>query len=322
MLLLGLLALVGVCTAAAGGEPGDQLRLLAGLAIVYLVGRFVCRDRLGQLCTAVAVAGGAAFAVLSAPDGLSGAATAGPLGYGNANGALCLLGVAGALVAGALLPRPAATAAALPAALVLTWLAAQTGSQAATVLSGLLVAVAVALRLRPSLAPVAPRLAAVVLLLSVMATVALAIPSVRDLAVAGALGDGLSTRRVALWSDAAELVRLSPWDGVGAGRFSAVAPTALVDDDARWAHSVWLQQAAETGVVGGALLLALGTTAVLAGRRTSPASAVAAAAVAAVLVQASIDYVLHFPLICALTALLCSLSVTHCVEQDRSTSNR
>ncbi len=103
------------------------------------------------------------------------------------------------------------------------------------------------------------------------------------------------------------------------GGFAEQAPTAVADSDAGWAHSAWLQQAAETGLPGGVLLLALGLVAVLgagrASRRASPS--LAGVTVAAVLVQASIDYVLHFSAVAVLTSLFAGMASTSSVREAR-----
>jgi O-antigen ligase len=70
------------------------------------------------------------------------------------------------------------------------------------------------------------------------------------------LDANLTERRVALSSDTVDLFQSEPLTGVGPGRFRALSPTALADQDARWAHNEYLEVAAETGVFG--LILVVG----------------------------------------------------------------
>src|SRR6185369_4744596 len=86
--------------------------------------------------------------------------------------------------------------------------------------------------------------------------------------------------------------------GVGIGRFAVESPTARSDADARWAHDEFLQVGAEAGIPAMALMIAIFLWAVVrltATRRVRWGVAIGAAAVAALGVHASIDYVLHFP---------------------------
>lgn len=293
-------------TARAGGDAGPELALLGAVAGAYVLGRVVGATRSGRTGGLLAVAAGVVIAVLSAPDGLSGGPLAGPVGYGNANGAICTLGVGAVLAAGFSWRPLVARLTAVVAAGGLTWLALQTGSSAATSLSAALVALAVVLTAAGSLARFVPAATVLALLAAIGVTVALGV-SPRETV--------LSDRRAVLWSEAVDLVREAPVDGVGVGGFATQAPTAIADPDARWAHSVWLEQAAETGLPGGMLLLGLGLTAVLAVQLRRGATGVGAAralgtaALGAVLVHASIDYVLSFPIVSVLAATVLGLNV-------------
>jgi O-antigen ligase len=116
----------------------------------------------------------------------------------------------------------------------------------------------------------------------------------------------LTERRLVLWNDALSIVSKRPLAGVGPGRFQLASPTARADADARWAHHGFLQQAAETGVIGFVLLVALflwGFFKLWAG----PPDAIAvlgAAALAALGIHACVDYVLHFPAVPMAAGLL------------------
>lgn len=317
MLLLLLAGLAG-WTALAGGRSGPQLALLACAAGAYVLGRLLAATTWSRALLGAAVAGGVVGAVLLAEDGLSGAALAGPVGYGNANGALCTLGAGAALVA-VWAPRvwwlrPVG----LAGAGVLTWLAWQTGSAAATAGCAALVLAALLVLGLPRIVGRLPWAAAGLVLLALVGTLLLA----GGVLEGGAAGAVLSERRVVLWSEALDLARAEPVLGVGIGGFAGQAPTAVADRDARWAHSAWLQQAAETGLPGAALLVLLGVVAVVgvgrAGRSAS--AALAGLAVAAVLAQASMDYVLHFGAVTVLAALLSGVAGTPDVHLAHSPS--
>lgn len=323
LLVLVLLAALGGWTAAAGGRPGPELALIAAVAGAFVLGRCAGSWRATRIAAAAAVAAAVTLAVLAAPDGLSGRPLAGPLGYGNANGALCTLGVTGLLLAVLTFRRTSVRLAGTVLAAGLVYAAHRTGSQAATALSSAVVGLAAVLAARPSWGRAVPLLTALAVAGGIAATVGLALVP-RDAGSGGPVVEALSDRRVVLWSESLDLVRREPLLGVGADRFSAEAPTAAADADAGWAHSAWLQQAAETGLPGGLLLCAVGVTTVLATRRATrsrawgASAAVGAAGVGAVLVQASIDYVLHFPAVAVLTALLIGLAVSvPCVSVHR-----
>jgi O-antigen ligase len=117
----------------------------------------------------------------------------------------------------------------------------------------------------------------------------------------------LTERRVALWHDAVVLMGDHPLSGVGPGRFELTSPTALADADTRQAHNEFLQQGAETGVLGFLLLTALflwGFVRLMVKRRPDITTALAAASLAALGIHASVDYILHFPAIPAVAAAL------------------
>jgi O-antigen ligase len=239
------------------------------------------------------------LAFLVAPEGvLSGRPLAGPLGYANANGALltCLCGAL--LLMAARARHRVYSCSAYLAAIVTAVATFGTRSVAASV------AAACAVLAWPIARRMSPRVVAGLagaVLIAVFATTA----------VLGATYDGqsprtgrvdrlvdasLSERRVALWSEALDLIGREPLTGVGIGNFAGLAPTARADADARWAHSEPLQVGAETGLLGLALLAAVAAVVLFALSR-SPAGPAAAGALtlAGVGAQAGIDYVLHFP---------------------------
>jgi O-antigen ligase len=127
--------------------------------------------------------------------------------------------------------------------------------------------------------------------------------------VEGSLGE----RRVALWNDAFVLMTDRVW-GVGPGRFQETSPTARGDVDAAWAHHGFLQQGAEGGVVAFVLSVALFVWAFVVLWSTPRADVVTglgAAAVAALGIHATVDYVLHFPALVVVAAALAAAGATH-----------
>jgi len=124
--------------------------------------------------------------------------------------------------------------------------------------------------------------------------------------VAPWLQTSLSERRVMLWSDALHLIGANRVVGVGPGLFPLNSPTALLHSDTIWPHNELLHLGAEAGLI--ALFLMLGILGVAFARLwfapLSVATAVAAATLGAVVVQANIDYILHFPAIGVAAAAL------------------
>jgi O-antigen ligase len=116
----------------------------------------------------------------------------------------------------------------------------------------------------------------------------------------------LGASRVDLWSEGYNLVRAHPLNGVGPDLFRLASTTAKSRPEVlQWAHSEFLQQAAETGFIGLGLLLGLfGWILYRLARTRTVLSTLAALAVAALGVHACVDYVLHFPTLPAIAAAL------------------
>jgi O-antigen ligase len=315
-LLIVLLALAGWTLWVSNGgraQPGPAIGLIGLVAGAYVAGRLASQIPAAVGTVSVVLAAGIGLAVLSTPGALSGAPLAPPLGYGNANGALYALGAGAALVAGLSCGRPVVRLLAVLAAVGFTGLAVLTGSQAGAAVAAGLVVLGAALALRPTLGRPVPALAALAVVLALVSTVALGLaPSGGPAGAESALEGALSSRRVTLWAESLDLLDSAPIRGVGAGRFQDESPTARADDDARWAHSLWLQQAAETGLPGLVLLLTAAGIVVLRVRADGPddggVPAMGTAVVAGLLVHASIDYVVHFPVLPTFAALLAGLT--------------
>jgi O-antigen ligase len=118
---------------------------------------------------------------------------------------------------------------------------------------------------------------------------------------------GRAAERRELWTAADKMVAARPVRGVGPGRFEVLSSVSS-DADLRWAHHGYLQIAAETGLVGLALLLTLlgwvyGRLA-LAALGAPFRAARTAAAVTLVALHATVDHVLHDPAVILTLATL------------------
>lgn len=150
-------------------------------------------------------------------------------------------------------------------------------------------------------------LAAVVALGGVTTSFALAaeFASGRDSDMKRRIAERMDPGRAAVWADSYRLIRDHPVLGVGPGGFGENSPTAAEERDLRWAHNEFLQQGAETGLIGFALLA--GLVAWLFWRlwnAGTAAAAVAALAVSSLVIHACAEYLFHFPLLPAITAAL------------------
>ena len=286
------------------GAPWETVGSLALMAAAYLVGRLTAR---WSWAVATVLALSVCLWVVSTAGALDGGPLAGPLGYANANAALAVQVGAVALVAAArgrtLMGKLAQVGVSLPA-LAVAW---ANGSAAGVSLGLVLLTVGVVVVFRP---PHRPAIAIVA------SAAALAVAVVGQLLVANGIGDdraaqALSARRVDLWADAADLTMSQPLLGHGPQSFANASPIAASDADTQAAHSALLETSAETGLVGGALLLMIVGWAYLAlTRAPDPGPAVVgAAAWTAFSMHALVDYVADFPLVLAVAALALGLAV-------------
>jgi O-antigen ligase len=279
--LAGWTAAVGLGRDATGTARSLLLLCLAGAA--WQVGRRLSRSAAPVLLT---TAGAVAVLLVSSPGAIGGAAGAPPLGYANANAALAILATGAVLVAavrGA--PRWWPLIAAATAVLALL-----TRSRAGAVALALLLVVAALARTRLD----QRLLRALAVTPAVLASVATLTVATRSTSAV----DDLDPTRAQLWREAWDATVASPLTGAGPGRLPEVSPLAGSDTDVQWAHSLLLQQSAETGLVGAALLVAL-LAVVLRRGHVLPV-----ATVGALLLQASVDYTASYPVITTGAALL------------------
>jgi O-antigen ligase len=125
--------------------------------------------------------------------------------------------------------------------------------------------------------------------------------------------NAVDEHRLFLWHDAFAIMQRHPATGVGARRYQVVSPIAAQDPDSRWAHNEFLQQGAEGGIAGLTLLALVflwGFSRLWVVTSPDAITALSAAALAALGIHASIDYVMHFPAIPVLTAGLVATGMT------------
>jgi len=292
---IGLLAGIGLAGLAFFAHPGAPDTQVFVLSVVLVLAGFV----VGAAAASVhpALPGGAVGVVVlvavlgTATASLSGTPTAPPLGYGNANGAFLLCGTAGLVCCVPRAPEAWRLPAAL-AALVTAVLCVLTGSIASTIGCVLLVGFMAVRRVGPAW------------LWQVVAGVLIAVPiTMTALWGSGVVHppgwalDALTSQRLALWSDAVDLVRRFPVIGAGPGEFALRSATARGDADLVWAHSEPLQVAAELGLVGAVLLTVMLVCGIVLLRRD-------AVILAVLLLPAAVDYVFHFGWVLAAYAVV------------------
>lgn len=305
VLVVALAGWIWITAATRTGNPLPQITVLVLTAAAYVAGRIVGGPR-PVFVPAVIVIAILVGVVLSGPAAISGGALAPPLGYANANGALYMLGAAAAAIAAVAANKMAVRQPAAMLALVMLALAAFTGSKAAiTLTAGVLAATLFARVLGRWVALVAPFIVTGAVAVTVGLGIAHGRPALPRVVA------GLTDRRTELWRDALDIVAAHPVTGAGPGMFAKTSPTALDDADALWAHSAYLQVAAEHGIPGG-LLLGLLVLWVFGGmyrsRQNPRVIVIGVAATAGFAIHAAIDYVAHFPAVVLVAALVAGLA--------------
>jgi len=261
------------------------------------------------------VAGAALVGLFLAPDRVMTRAAAGGLfGYPNARAALYLEAMIAALIFALVVDRWRWRAVGVVGAAILATAPFIDRGMAASLLVP--VAAVAAIPWSARLRRVGVVVAAALLLAILGTTVALGAlyeKGPRTSRLDRAVDATLTERRVTLWNDALAIVASHPVTGVGPGRFQITSPTARSDKDARWAHNEFLQQAAETGLPGGLLMLASFAWGFALLFRRAPSNKLAllgAMALAGLGITASVDYVMHFPAILLVAAALLGTAAT------------
>jgi O-antigen ligase len=319
LLGIGLIAAFAAWTVLSGvindGTPFPQVALVATTGAGFVFGRVLGGRQPVQLAMAVAL-GILAAAVAGGTYAFVGGPLAPPLGYANANGALYAQGVAAAAIVASVASQTATRRLFGILALILFGMTVASGSLAATVLAaGILLAAWTVRWLGRWFSIVAPL--AVIGAVAVTITVGLT----HDAPAVPALEQALTERRAVLWQEAMEIFATQPVLGIGPGMFATTSPTALADPDARWAHSEPLQIAAETGIVGVLLLAALLSWTYVAlwqSRQTPQVVVIGTAALTAFAVQATADYLLHFPALVITVAVLAGLASSRMIAEPEN----
>lgn len=309
-----LFALAGWTLVVAGrwGLPvRSSIELYAAAAAVVMVagllGKVVAAPTMPWVVVLVSIP----VAWVSLTDGWADGRMNEPFGYPNAQAAFFVLSVVAALMAVATSRSSVVRVAGSLAAAGFAVIVLASGSVAASLL---LVLPAAAVAMRTLVSTRRFTIVMALLMLFVFAgTVILAAGFARGTDERSTLASALTGRRLALWHDALVMIRDQPLVGVGPGHFRLESPSARSDQDAQWAHNDFLQQGAETGLIGLGLLLGvflwgfwrLGT-----GPRGSTTAVLAAAGLAALGIHASIDYVLRFPALPLVAAALVGWAIT------------
>lgn len=290
-------------SAALGGgaAPVPVASLWLACLAAIIAGLFL--SGLGRWVAPLAVVVGGIVFVIRNADRL-GDTIFGPLGYSNATGELFVLCALGGLMAAAAAPggwgwlvrAPALVAAAGFGVLVFT-----SGSTAAMAILVVVVLAAPAVLLgRTRAVRVVIACYGVLVAVALVAAVVLGVTEART-----PVDRLLSHNRPELWHEAIRMIGDEPAYGVGPGRF--VFESTIRDADLAWAHNGFLQQGAEQGIPGLVLVVAVFAWGfVRLGLRPDAdrATACAAAALCALGVHASVDYVLHFPALSLIVAFM------------------
>ena len=309
-------AWVFVAAAIQGGTPWPAVGLVGASGAALGASWLLTGIRRWVVPAAVLVV---AVAAALPSDAFDREPLGGPFGYVNATGGFYLLAAIAGLMVASCSRHPAGRAGAIAGAAVCAAVPFAADSAAASILvivvPGLALAASVALSPR-----VATAMCALLAVGALAATAALgAAHEAEPGAIDRAVDATLSERRTALWHDAIAAIRAEPLAGVGPGRFETVSPTARSDPDARWAHNDFLEHGAETGLPGlaGAVVI-VGWSLWASGGRADPdtTAALGAAAVAALAVAASVDYLLHFPALPVTAAALAGAGARRRTRSD------
>jgi O-antigen ligase len=297
LLLVGLaIAWTYFAGASPGSSAGPFTALLLASASALVVGRLAASVH--RTIVPAAVVGGAALLAVTTPDVLSGMPLGGPLGYANANGAFFVQ----AAIAGLMLVAVVRTTPVRVVGLASVIAFGVVPFAAKSVTSGTLLLLLPAIAL--SLYSLGPRVAVAgcaALFIVVLATTIVLGSTYktgdRSGPVDRLVDATIDERRAALWHEAFVMMSERPSVGVGLGGFQVLSPTARSDRDARWAHNSFLQQGAETGLVGLILLMLIFIWGFvgLSATASDALGVLGAVSLAALGIHASVDYILHFP---------------------------
>jgi peptidoglycan/xylan/chitin deacetylase (PgdA/CDA1 family)/O-antigen ligase len=318
MAVIGAAVIWTFVSASSAGAPWPMAGMLVLVAAAYALGRVAGRAKpalVPGLVVVVALLIGFLSFVGVLPEG----ADALPLGYVNARSAFWVEAAAATIMLALLLRTERGRIIALVLAAALAAIPLLSRSEAASLVGVVVLPLAAGVSLAGWRPRVAVWLGGAIVLTSLAATLMVA-AAPRESAVVRLAGDVLGERRVVLWHDALDLMLKDTLTGVGPGRFAQESEAAQTDPDARWAHHGFLQQGAETGVVGLALLVLMFVWGFWRLASVPPAgmAVMGAFALAALGVLACSDYVFHFPLVVGTTAALVGSAVASARAADAS----
>jgi O-antigen ligase len=290
-----------------GSSAGPFTALLLVSASTLLIGRLAASVRRTLVPAFVVVS--AALLALATPDVLSGTPLGGPLGYANANGAFFVQ----AAIAGLMLAIAARTVhvKALGVASAIAFGVVPVAAKSVTSATLLFLLPAIGLLVH-SLGGARIAIASCAALFIVALATTIVLGSTYEARDRSSLVDrivdaNIDERRAVLWHEAFVMMSERPAAGVGIGGFQVLSPTARSDPDARWAHNSYLQQGAESGVMGLILVTCLfgwGFASLGATGNPDAVSVLGAVALAALGIHAGVDYILHFPAVPVTAAAL------------------
>ncbi|MFF5369556.1 O-antigen ligase family protein [Streptomyces sp. NPDC013187] len=319
VVVLGACAAWSLVTAAVhDGRPEGVLLAVLAVAAGYAAGRIG-----GALLPVGAPFAGALSGIaltVAVPHLAPGPQIAAPLGHAGATAAVLTLSAGAACCAAWATPVPAVRFALRLLAAGTAVLAAVLGSTSgfATCLAVLLCSLAAG-RTRHRGAGTAVLAAVAALVIgAVWAVAARAVPG----GFVAALEGRLTTHRVRLWQDAWQLLGDDTLLGAGPGRFGELSSTSaqsLLSDDKP--HSAPLQQAAEQGIVGVALLAAVFGWVLYAlwrGPRPTPVALTAGAALTALAAIAAVGNALSFTAVSVGAGLLAGMATARPLADEPS----
>ncbi|MFJ2829790.1 O-antigen ligase family protein [Streptomyces sp. NPDC087263] len=321
LIALGACAIWSLITAGAhNGRPEGVLLAVLAVTAGYASGRI-----LGALLPVAAPCTGALAGLglaVAAPHTAPGAGVTSPLGHAGATAALLALS-AGAACCAAWAAHPPVLRLSLGLlAAGITVTAAALGSTTGFVLcTGVLLYSLAAARMRRRALGLAGL--ALTAALATGMSLAIAEDALPD-GLTSALEGPLTRHRVLLWRDALHLAREYPALGAGPGRYGELSPTvtqSLLPDGKP--HSAPLQQAAEQGVIGVLLLVAVFCWVLYAlwrTRRPTPIALTAGATLTMLAVVASVGNALSFTTVTAGAGLLAGLATSRPLSDEENTT--
>ncbi|MFF3335352.1 O-antigen ligase family protein [Streptomyces sp. NPDC002888] len=317
VVVLGACAAWSLITAAAhDGRPEGMLLAVLAVAAGYAAGRIF-----GALLPVAAPCVGALTGVgltIAVPHLSPGPELVGPLGHAGATAAVLTLSTGAACCAAWATPVPALRVALRVVAVGIAVTAAALGSTTAVVTcAAVLLCSLAAGRMRHRGAGLAGLALATALVTGLTCAAAgRALPG----GLASTLEDELTPHRIDLWHDALHLARQDAALGVGPGRFGELSSTAgqSLPSDGK-PHSALLQQAAEQGVVGVALLAAAFCWVLIALWRTprpTPVALTAGAALTGLAAIATVGNALSFTAVSVGAGLLAGLATARPLAEE------